>query len=194
MLTVGLTGGIGSGKSLVGRVFETLNIPVFRADDHGRIVLDTDPEVKAAVRQLIGEEAYKNDRADRKFIAGVVFKNEEKLSALNRVIHPAVGRAFEAWKTRQAAPYCIREAAILFESGTYADCHRVICVTAPEALRLERVMKRDAVSEADVKARMAKQMPQEEKEERSDFVIHNDGLQAVIPQVVLMNQELRQSE
>lgn len=192
MLTIGLTGGIGSGKSLVGRVFEALRIPVFRADDHGRLVLDSDDEVKRAVKELIGEEAYTNELANRKYIAGIVFENDEKLQALNRIIHPAVGRAFQAWKSSLGTvPYCIREAAILFESGTDQDCDRIICVSAPEELRIQRVMDRDSVSASDVRLRMAQQMPQSEKEERSDYVIQNDGTQPVIPQVMHVHRELR---
>jgi len=193
MKIVGLTGGIGTGKSLVATVFETLGIPVFKADEAGRKVLDTDPLVKQAVVALLGSRAYAGDKPDRTYIASVVFSDPQKLQQLNEIIHPAVGRAFAEWFTSEnnKAPYCLREAAILFESGAYRDCDKVICISAPEALRVERVMQRDLVAEGEVRARMAQQMPQQEKESRSDFIIFNDGTQAVIPQVVAVHQKLK---
>lgn len=193
MKIIGLTGGIGSGKSVVAKVFQTLGVPVFSADEAGRRVLDDDPAVKQAVINLLGDKAYAKNLPDRAFIASVVFSDPDKLQQLNAIIHPAVGRAFANWFPRQDqnSPYCLREAAILFESGAHKDCHKVICVSAPETIRLERVMQRDGVTGDEVRARMARQMPQQEKESLSDFLISNDGLQAVIPQVMEIHRELQ---
>lgn len=193
MKVVGLTGGIGSGKSTVAKVFESLSVPVFYADQFGRQVLDSDLEVKSAVIELLGATSYSGDKANRKFIAEKVFGNDALLEALNAIVHPAVGRAFVSWHKNLLSDtdYCIREAAILFESGTHKDCAKVICVVSDDDLRISRVMERDAVSRGEVEARMAKQMPQAEKAERSDFVIDNSGNRSVIQQVLTIHASLK---
>lgn len=193
MKTIGLTGGIGSGKSSIARVFESLSIPIFYADKSGRNVLEKDPLVRAAVADLIGAEAYNEQgKPNRAFIASVVFNDDEKLAALNQIIHPAVARDFEVWKNRlnPSMQYCLREAAILFESGSDKDCDYVICVSASVETRTKRVMQRDGVKASEVDARMAKQMPQEEKEKRSDFIITNNGDESVIAQVSRIHGQL----
>ncbi len=191
MKTIGLTGGIGSGKSSVARVFSSLGIPIFYADASGRKVLDSDAEVVKAVTELVGEEAFdENRKANRAHIASIVFNDQTKLEVLNSIIHPAVGRDFQQWKTQQKALYCLREAAILFESGSHKDCDAVICVSATKDIRVKRVMDRDQVSAAEVEARMAKQMPQTEKEKRSDFVIQNNGDESLISQVIKIHLAL----
>lgn len=195
MKIIGLTGGIGSGKSSVARVFETLGIPVFHADDFGKHVLTTDPHVVEAVTQLLGHAAYKNGQPDRAAIAAIVFSDPEKLAALNAIVHPAVARAFLRWQNEQdpSSPYCIRESAILFESGANKDCDKVICVTAPDEVRIARVMERDAATREQVMQRMARQMPQSEKENISDVVMLNDGEVAVIPQVVRIHNAFNEA-
>lgn len=192
MKVVGLTGGIGTGKTSVSMVFQTLGIPVFFADEAGRSVLDEEPKVREAVTELLGNHAYSNGSPDRAYIASVVFSDPAKLSRLNDIIHPAVARRFWSWheKHKHEAVYCLREAAILFESGANKDCEQVICVSAPEPLRIERVRHRDGISEAGVRERMQRQMPQPEKETLSDHVIMNDGLQAVIPQVMIIHKRI----
>jgi dephospho-CoA kinase len=187
MKIIGLTGGIGSGKSSVARVFESLGVPIFYADKSGRTVLEADALVRNAVINLIGKEAYdEQNQPNREFIASIVFSDDQKLAALNQIIHPAVARDFESWKARLTGQpdYCLREAAILFESGSDKDCDHVICVSADRKTRIDRVKKRDGASIAAIEARMAKQMPQEDKEERSDFVITNNGNESVIEQIV----------
>lgn len=193
MKVIGLTGGIGSGKSTVAKVFESLNFPVFYADRFGRLVLDSDAEVKSAVIELLGAESYSGDKANRKIIAEKVFGNDTLLQSLNAIVHPAVGRAFMAWQKNLPSDnnYCIREAAILFESGTHQDCDKVICVIADDELRISRVIDRDGVGRAEVEARMAKQMPQAEKAERSDFVIENNGDRSIIQQVLAIHASLK---
>lgn len=197
MKIVGLTGGIGSGKSTVAHVFESLGVPIFYADKSGRTVLEKDPLVRSAVVELIGSDAYdEQGKANRALIASVVFNDDQKLNALNQIIHPAVARDFEAWKTTlpPKATYCLREAAILFESGSDKDCDAVLCVSAAAEIRTKRVMARDGVKASEVEARMAKQMPQEEKEKRSDFVIQNNGDESVIAQVMKVHGQLQLSK
>jgi dephospho-CoA kinase len=195
MKVIGLTGGIGSGKSTVARVFESLGIPVFYADQCGREVLDADPEVRRKVIDLLGADSYRQSGANRKYIADRVFEDDGLLQSLNAIVHPAVGRAFVTWKNAllTTTDYCIREAAILFESGSHKDCDQVICVVTDDELRISRVIDRDRVSRAEVEARMAKQMPQAEKSERSDFVIDNSGNHSVIHQVMAIHANLMQA-
>lgn len=190
MKTIGLTGGIGSGKSSVARIFSSLGVPVFYADASGKKVLESDTEVVNAVTKLIGEQAYENGAANRAHIASIVFNDQSKLEALNAIIHPAVGRDFLQWKSQQKATYCLREAAILFESGSHKDCDAVICVSAAKDIRVKRVIDRDGVSSAEVEARMAKQMPQAEKEKLADFVIQNNGNESLISQVIKIHMAL----
>lgn len=186
MKIIGLTGGIGSGKSTVAQVFEVLGVPVFSADAAGRTVLDTDAAARKEVIALLGSAAYNGPEANRKFIAEKVFGDEQLLASLNAIIHPAVRRAFDVWYERSSKThsYCIREAAILFESGAHADCDKVICVVADAEVRIHRVINRDQSRRAEVEARMAQQMPQDEKAAKSDFVIENNGSRSVIQQVL----------
>lgn len=191
MKIIGLTGGIGSGKSTVARIFENAGVPVFYADLSGRNVLELDQIVREEVTSLFGAEAYdKNGKANRARIASIVFNDSEKLLLLNQIIHPAVSRDFNVWSTKQNAPFVIREAAILFESGTDKDCDKVICVVAQDHIRINRVMSRDKVSKEEVMSRMTKQMSQTEKAENSDFIIYNNGEEAVIPQVMRILSEI----
>ena len=193
MKTIGLTGGIGSGKSSVASIFESLTIPVFYADESGRKVLESDATVVQEVKQLIGDEAYDaSGKANRALIASIVFKHQTTLDKLNKIIHPAVARDFRDWRNAlpEGLSYCIREVAILFETGSNKGCDAVVCVSASSEIRIERVMKRDGVSQKDVEARMAKQMPQEEKNKLSDFVIQNSGSESLIAQVMTIHFQL----
>lgn len=192
MKIIGLTGGIGSGKSTIAKVFESLHIPVFYADQAGREVLDFDQVVKNEVMELLGGQSYTNGKANRKQMAEKVFGIDDLLQSLNAIIHPAVKRAFFDWKKKLPSKtnYCIREAAILFESGSHADCDKVICVVAEDELRIRRVLDRDQVKRAEVESRMVKQMPQSEKASKSDFIIDNNGQQSVIQQVLKIHADL----
>ena len=184
MLKIGITGGIGSGKSTVCSIFKCLGIPVFNADEEGRRILAEDGSVKQEVVQLLGESVLDNDQLNRKEIASIVFNDKVKLEKLNAIIHPRVRRAFANWTEKQKAQFVIDEAAILFESGTYAILDAVIVVTAPEELRIQRVMARDGLSEATIRERMKNQWSEEEKIIRAAFVIQNDGQNLLIPQVI----------
>jgi len=190
--TIGLTGGIGAGKSLVSKVFSILKIPVYNADEAGRRLLDNNSDVIMKVMALFGKNAYQNGHADRAFIASVVFQDSEKLKALNAIIHPEVKVDFKRWfdARKEKHSYCLREAAILFESESNLDCNLVISVSAPLDIRIDRVMKRDQINREQVLARISKQITQEEKDKMSDFVIYNDGERSVIRQVMTMHQSL----
>ncbi|PWK77903.1 dephospho-CoA kinase [Mucilaginibacter oryzae] len=190
MLKVGLTGNIGSGKTTIAKVFELLGVPVFYADDEAKKVMVTDDVLIAGIKQAFGNEAYRGDGSlNRKYISNIVFNNKAELDKLNALVHPAVFRAFEQFDgLHQAAPYVIREAAILFESGSYKMCDRAIMITAPLETRINRVMLRDKLSRADVESREARQMPQDEKVKLANDVIINDGKQLVIPQILRLHE------
>lgn len=193
MLKIGLTGNIGSGKTTVARVFEVLGISVFYADDAARNVMLNDEQLIAGVKQEFGTQAYFDDgNLNRKHIAGIVFNDSERLQKLNALVHPATFRAFDRWVEQIDinVPYVIKEAAILFESGSYKLCDKSIIVTAPLETRLQRVMQRDNISHDEAANRNARQMPEDEKIKLADFIINNDGSQLVIPQVLALHQTI----
>lgn len=192
MLHIGLTGGIGSGKSTVARVFAVLGVPVFDADGAGKRLLNDPGPERAAVIDAFGAELYVGGTLDRAALAAIVFSNEKALARLNAIVHPGVRRVFRAWAAEQAAPYVIMEAAILAETGGHHAFDRVVLVEAPEALRLQRVMQRDGVGEAAVRARMARQATDAQRAAIAHFTIHNDGRDLVIPQVLRIHQQLLQ--
>lgn len=189
MKVVGLTGGIGSGKSLVAKVFEAFGFPIYSADAAGKRLLNTNAQVKSSVIAVFGENAYVNGAANRAFLASQVFSDKAKLEKLNTIIHPAVALDFNEWKLKiekQGHEVCIKEAAILFESGSYKDCDLTIAVTAPTNLRVDRVVARDGVTKYDVEERMKNQWPQDKLMNMCDAVIDNSGEKAVIPQVATL--------
>ncbi|RYU89947.1 dephospho-CoA kinase [Mucilaginibacter terrigena] len=190
MFKVGITGNIGSGKTTVCKIFEVLGIPVFYADDAARDVMVTDGELIAGIKQTFGSQAYlAGGNLNRKYIAGIVFNNKEQLSKLNALVHPAVFRAFDKWVLDQKdAPYVLKEAAILFESGSYKMCDRSVLVTAPLALRIKRVTDRDGITADEVKSRNDRQFTEEQKLALANDVIINDDTQPVIPQVLKLHR------
>ena len=189
MFKVGITGNIGSGKTTVSKVFELLGIPVFYADDQAKSVMVTDAELIRGIKQTFGAEAYFNDGAlNRKHIASIVFNNDAELKKLNALVHPAVFRAFDNWVELQSAPYVLKEAAILFESGSDKDCDRTLMVAAPLELRLQRILQRDNITRAEAESRNARQFSDEKKIALADDLIHNDDTQLVIPQVLALHQ------
>jgi dephospho-CoA kinase len=192
MKKIGITGGIGSGKTIVARVFEQLGIPVYHADYWAKEIMNTEPLVIERLKDLFGKDIYNSDgKADRKRIAELVFADKNKLNELNSVIHPAVWLHGENWlKQHEDKPYILKEAAILFESGGNKGVDKVIMVSAPKDIRMERVMKRDNFTREEVEVRMANQWPDEKKIILSDFVIVNDGKQLVIPQVLEIHSKL----
>ena len=163
MKVIGLTGGIGSGKTTVAGFFKELGAPVYIADDAGKNLMITSPKVKTSIIKLLGPLAYEGKVPNRKFIASKVFGDPPKLEALNGIIHPAVAKDFEQWKAKQTAPYIIYEAAILFESGGYKKCDAVILVTAPLEKRFARLQTRDQSSSEEIEARMLHQWSDDRK-------------------------------
>lgn len=174
---IGLTGGIGSGKSSIAKHIESLGIPVYIADTEAKKILDT-ADVIAKVIALFGDDILENGKIDRKKIAALVFQDPEKLKKYNAIIHPEVYLHFQNWvKQHNNYPLVVKEAAILFESGSYKDCDKIILVTAPKVNRIQRVMKRDAVTREAVEQRMSHQWDDETKKSMSDFVIENIELE-----------------
>lgn len=192
MLKIGITGGIGSGKTTVCRVFETLGIPVFYADVVAKDIMVTDPVLMAGVKNAFGEESYLEQRLlNKTHIAQIVFNNDTELARLNALVHPAVFRAFDQWVAEVPAkhPYILKEAALLFESDSYKMCDKTIVVVAPLALKKERVMLRDQVTEAQVQARIDKQFSDEQKIKMADFLIHNEESSSIILQVLALHEQ-----
>ena len=180
---IGLTGGIGSGKSTVARYINSKGIPVYIADDEARLLTDS-VEVKDKIVATFGDKILNNGILDRKILSEIVFNNAENLQKLNSIIHPAVREHFINWlKLHQNNAYVVKEAAILFESGSYKDCDIIISVEAPQEVRIERVMLRDGTSREEVEARMRNQWSDEMRAEKSDFVIVNTDLKEMEAQV-----------
>ncbi|WP_183573389.1 dephospho-CoA kinase [Mucilaginibacter sp. X5P1] len=190
MLKIGITGNIGSGKTTISKIFEVLGIPVFYADDEAKKVMVNDEILIGAIKQTFGQESYFEDGSlNRKRISNIVFKSETELAKLNAIVHPAVFRAFDNWVPKfKNVPYVLKEAALLFESDSYKMCDKTIMVTAPLEMRIQRVMQRDGLSEAEVRSRDAKQFTEEKKLELADYAIKNDNSELVIPQVLALHE------
>ncbi len=192
-LKIGITGGIGAGKSMVCEVFKVLGISVYNADDRAKALMANDKEVMDSIRFFFGNEAYLPDGTPNKsFLASQVFGDEKKLSKINSIVHPAVAKDFEQWaKAQNEKLYLIKEAALLVENGSYESLDGLITVTAPEKLRIARTLERDAHrTEADVRGIISKQLSEAEKVAKSDFVIVNDNHSLVIPQVLKIHERL----
>jgi dephospho-CoA kinase len=189
MLKVGITGGIGSGKTLVCSVFQCLGIPIYSSDAAAKIILDTDPTVKKALSGLFGMEVYtETGSLNRKALADIVFRQPESLVKLNQIVHPLVRTHFLNWvEKNNKAPYVIKEAAILIESGAHKDVDVIVAVYAPEKKRIERAVQRDGISAEAVLSRIKRQMPEQEKLELSDYILYNDDRQMLLPQVLKMH-------
>lgn len=190
ILRIGITGGIGSGKSTVARVFNTIGIPIYLADTAAKRLMEEDEELKKAIITHFGEEAYTNGKLNRPYISAIVFSNKEKLEELNSLVHPVTKRDGEEWMQQQHTPYAIKEAALIFESGTQEQLDYVIGVYAPQHIRTHRVMQRDKVTREEVLQRMHNQISENIKMRLCDYVIVNDDQQLVIPQVLQIHEEL----
>lgn len=190
MLKIGLTGGIGSGKSTVARLFRILNVPVYESDVVARKLLQH-PEIVSQIQLVFGQDVFKETmQIDRKKLADIVFKQSDKLQLLNEIIHPAVGENFKEWCTKQTAAFVLKEAAIVFEHGLEKQLDGVIAVICPDALRIGRAAKRLGISEHEIEQRIKNQLPQEEVQKRANWLIINDEKQMLIPQVLQLNQQL----
>ena len=191
MKKIGVTGNIGAGKSEVCRIFGLLGLPVYGADERAKSLMVSDWELAGQIKALLGPESYNTEgQIDRAYIAQRVFGHPEMLRALNALVHPAVGRDFQHWCLEQQAPDVIKEAALLFESGSYRELDRVILVRADEATRLVRVKYRDKSDEKEIKKRMESQMSQLEKEKLTDWFIDNNGFEPLVLQVLHMHRRI----
>ena len=190
MKKLGVTGGIGVGKTYVGKVFQQMSIPVFNADVEAKNCMAEDKDLMRKVKTSFGEHIYQNGTLQKEELAEIVFNNNEKLAELNTLVHPVVKQKFEDWCKKQTTAIVMKEAAILFESDAHLGLDAVICVSAAEKVRIERVQNRDGSSVTEIKSRMDKQMSQSKKEELADFVIVNDGEQLLLPQLIKVLKEM----
>lgn len=190
MLKVGITGGIGSGKSTVAQLFTVLGIPVYSADDAAKRLMNENEELVKNIKALFGEPAYANGTLNRKYLSGIVFNDPKKLAQLNAIVHPVTLKDADEWMKKQTTPYAIKEAALMFESGAQEHLDFIIGVSAPAHLRIQRAMLRDNISREEVMARMNKQVDETIKMRLCDYVIYNDEQQMVIPQVLALHQRL----
>lgn len=190
MKKIGLTGGIGVGKTYVSKIFQKMGIPIFNADEQAKKCMVDDANLKEAVQLAFGENMYLKGVLQKEELAKIVFNNTEALAKLNALVHPIVKQKFEDWCSLQSTSMVIKEAAILFESDAHLGLDTVVCVSSPENLRTERVQKRDGSSVEQIQSRMSKQMPQAEKEELADFLIVNDQVQLLLPQVLAIITEM----
>ncbi len=192
MMNIAITGGIGSGKSVVCRIFNQLGIPVYEADVAAKKLYDNNPEIIERIRKEISEDVVgSKGKIDKHKLATFIFRDEAALKKLNKIVHPFVIKNFEEWFNLQKdVPYVLKEAAILFESGTDKGCDKIITVTAPVELRMKRIMQRDRRTKQEIDQIMQTQWSEEEKIKRSDFVIINDEQQLVIPQVLEIHSKL----
>ena len=190
MLKIGLTGGIGSGKSTVAGIFEVLGIPVYYADEAAKKLMNEEGELKEQILLLLGAGAFAGGTLDRKYVAGLVFHDPAKLEKLNALVHPATINDANLWFKQQSSPYAIKEAALIFESGAQDLLDYVIGVYTPGPLRIERVMQRDRLSHEEIISRMKNQLDEDTKMDLCNFVITNDEKHLVIPQVIAIHENL----
>ncbi len=189
MLKIGLTGGIGSGKSSVAAIFDVLGIPVFDADMQAKLVMENDERLKFSIKDVFGPESYIGEKLNRPFLANLVFNDPYKLEQLNALVHPVTITAANNWMQHQKTSYIIKEAALLFETGTAANLDYVIGVYSPQYIRIKRVMERDNATREQVLTRMSRQINEEIKMKLCDFVIANDEQQLLIPQVLRLHKK-----
>ena len=190
ILKVGITGGIGSGKSTVAKIFEVLGIPVFYADDAAKELMNKDEKLKQQLIKEFGNDLYLNGELNRPYLSSLVFADSKKLALLNAIVHPATIANADKWMHQQTAPYAIKEAALIFESDAHKQLDKVIGVYAPTPLRLQRVQQRDNISEEAIMARMNKQMDEKAKMKLCDYIITNNELELIIPQVLQIHDVL----
>jgi dephospho-CoA kinase len=189
ILRIGITGGIGSGKTTVTKIFEVLGVPTYYADDAAKRIMNEDESIKQNIIQHFGDASYINNTLNRSYLSSIVFNNPKKLSLLNSIVHPVTIADADHWMQQQTAPYIMKEAALMFESDAYKHVDYVVGVSAPEALRIKRAMERDDISKAAVEARMSKQMDEAEKMNRCNFIINNDEKELLIPQVLALHEQ-----
>ena len=190
MKIIGLTGGMGSGKTTVAKMFEEYGIPIYIADTEAKELMHTSSEIREALQHLLGVSVYKDGQLDRKYMADKIFNNKAVLEKVNRIVHPRVESHFQEWKKKQNAPYCIKEVAILFENGSYKRCDKTILVVADEEERISRVMKRDGIKREKVLERMKNQWSDAEKTPLADYIIENHSLEGTNEEVKNLHRKL----
>ena len=191
MKRIGLTGNIGSGKTTLASCFEILGIAVFNADKQAKLLMNKDVNLKQSLIAEFGKEVFLNNELNRKYLSKLAFNDDLVLKRLNALVHPVVQDAFEKWSIQQSGAYVIKEAAILFESNTYQSLDAIICISCPEEIRLKRILKRDDLSEKDVRQRISHQWAEEKKISLSDYVITNDNSSLVMPQILSVHSALK---
>lgn len=192
-LSVGITGGIGSGKSMVCQIFKLLGVPVFEADLEAKHLINTNTQIKKGLIRLFGEGIYIPDiGVDRKKLASIIFNDEIQLAKINKLVHPLVHEEFNRWLKKQKSKYIIHEAAILFESGFYKTMDYTILISAPEKTRIERVIKRDGIGAEQVKKRIKKQWTDSQKRKLANLEIKNDNKNLIIPQILKIDTQLKE--
>lgn len=189
-MKIGVTGGIGSGKTSVCRVFSVLGIPVFSADLEARSIMDNDPDIISGITVLTGTDLYEKGSLDRARLASLIFSNGELLQRINSLVHPKVFERFWEWHSSQTAPYSIMEAAILFESGADKIVDRIVTVVAPEEERISRVIRRNKLSREEVVGRMRNQIRDEEKIKKSDYIVSNSNNDMIIPAILRIHEDI----
>jgi dephospho-CoA kinase len=190
MLKIGLTGGIGSGKSTVAKVFEVLGIPVYKADDEAKRLMATNSDLIAKIKAHFTNDAYINGQLNKPFISSVVFNNKEKLNLLNSLVHPFTIEDGKRWMSQQQTPYAIKEAALIFESGSQGEFDLIIGVYAPMALRIHRAMQRDQADKEKIQERMQNQIKEEIKMKLCDEVLINNEQTLLLPQIIALHEKL----
>ena len=189
MYIIGLTGGIGSGKTLVSKVFENLGIAVYNSDIEAKLLMNNDSDIINKFKMIFGFEIYdENNRLNKKKLADLIFNDKNKLKTVNSIVHPAVKKHFTNWVQMQKSPYVIKETAILFKSGIFKDVDKIITVTAPLKLRIKRISERDNISEDDIMQRINKQTDDKFKIKNSDYIIRNDGKKLILPQILTLHK------
>ncbi len=191
MFNVGVTGGIGSGKSIICRIFRNLHIKIYDADSEARRIMAEDAEIREGLLRKFGKNTFRGLELDRKYLAGKIFTDSDARSFVNGLVHPKVREDFMNWSKKQSGPYVIEEAALLFESGGWKDLDFTILVTAPEELRISRIIKRDQIERGDVLARLASQIDVDEAAKMADLRIQNDDNEFVIPKVLAADKLIK---
>lgn len=191
MYVVGLTGGIGSGKTIVSEVFKSIGIPVYNSDIEAKILMNTDSDIINKLKMIFGYNIYNSEnQLDRKKLADLIFNNKDKLNTVNSIVHPPVKKHFQIWMNKQNSLYVIKETAILFESGTYKDVDKIITVSAPLSLRIKRLILRDNSNKKKILERIKNQLNDEYKIKNSDFVINNNNEELILPQILSIHNNL----